>query len=136
MKGRTKNNNLKGVGRPCLGCWLGAGRQLAVAHRPRVDAWIGSAWSFFWEFFLFFSSFPLHFGQYFTGSLGNGPGLLGEWVHSTPIFSSFPLHLEVSNSSIPHRDWRFYFFGTFIFPKFRVDLDLHIRHSDFHFMEN
>jgi hypothetical protein len=29
--------------------------------------------------------------------LGNGPGLLGEWVHSTPIFSSFPLHLEVSN---------------------------------------
>jgi hypothetical protein len=29
------------------------------------------------------------------GCLGNGPGLLGEWVHSAPIFSSFPLHLEV-----------------------------------------
>jgi hypothetical protein len=33
----------------------------------------------------------------FIGSLGNGPGLLGKWVHRTPIFSSFPLHLEVSN---------------------------------------
>jgi hypothetical protein len=27
----------------------------------------------------------------------NGPGLWGEWVHNTPIFPSFPLHLEVSN---------------------------------------
>jgi hypothetical protein len=27
----------------------------------------------------------------------DGLGLWDEWVHSTPFFSSFPLHLEVSN---------------------------------------
>jgi hypothetical protein len=30
--------------------------------------------------------------------------------------------------SIPHGDWKFYFFSNFIFPKFRVHLDLHIYH--------
>jgi hypothetical protein len=66
------------------------------ARRLRVDTWTRSAWSFFFEFF-FFWCFLLHFGQFFIGSLGNGLGLLEEWMHSTPTFSSFPLHLEVSN---------------------------------------
>jgi hypothetical protein len=42
-------------------------------------------------------SFIFIFIFIFWGSLGNGLRRLGEWVHSTPIFSSFPLHLEVSN---------------------------------------
>jgi hypothetical protein len=67
--------------------------------------------------------------------LGNEPRLLGEWVQSTPIFSSFPLHLKVSN--LPF----FIEFGDFTFfekkiPKNRVDLGLHIYCSDFRFMEN
>jgi hypothetical protein len=61
---------------------------------------------------------------------------LGEWMHSTPIFSSFPLHLEVSNLPFLIEFGDSTFFDYFIFPKFRVDLDLHIHHSDFHFMEN
>jgi hypothetical protein len=34
---------------------------------------------------------------FFFGSVENGPGLLGEWVYSTLIFLSLPLHLEVLN---------------------------------------
>jgi hypothetical protein len=68
-----------------------ADRRSLVADQPRVDTWTGLAWSFFFYSFLFFDA------SSFIGSLGNGPGLLGKWVHSTTIFSSFPLHLEVSN---------------------------------------
>jgi hypothetical protein len=41
----------------------------------------------------------------------NGPGLWGEWVHNTPIFSSFPLHLEVSNLPFHIEFGDFTFFG-------------------------
>jgi hypothetical protein len=39
-------------------------------------------------------------------------------------------------SSIPHGDWRFHLFWNFIFPKFRVHLDLHIHRWDFSFIKN
>jgi hypothetical protein len=42
---------------------------------------------FFWIFFIF--------KKWIFGSLGNGPGLLEEWVYNAPIFWSLPLHLEV-----------------------------------------
>jgi hypothetical protein len=37
-------------------------------------------------------------------------GIWGEWVHSAPIYSSFPLHLEVSNLPfhIKFRDFTFF----------------------------
>jgi hypothetical protein len=49
---------------------------------------------------LSFSCF-FFFYNFFLESLENGPGLLGEWVYSTPIFGSLPLHLEVLN--VPFR---------------------------------
>jgi hypothetical protein len=58
-------------------------------------------------------------------------GIWEEWVHSTPIFSSFPPTLGSVKSSIPRRVWRFHFFPSFIFAKFRLHLDLHIHHWDF-----
>jgi hypothetical protein len=51
-------------------------------------------------------------------------------------FFKLPPTLGSVKSSIPHNVWRFYFFGNFIFPKFIVDMDLHIYRSDFCFMEN
>jgi hypothetical protein len=60
------------------------------------------------------------------GSLGNGPRLLGEWVYSTPIFLKLAPTLGSVKCSIPHGDWRFSFFSNFIFPKFRIHMDLHI----------
>jgi hypothetical protein len=70
----------------------------ATSGRPPAAGWnldrVGLV-HFFWIFF--FWCFLLHFGQFFIGVLENGPRLLGEWMHSTPIFSSLPLHLEVSN---------------------------------------
>jgi hypothetical protein len=100
----------KGAGRPCPGvdpwpvgdCRSPAGPGPTTwGHLDRVGLVL-----FFWIFFL---CFFLHFGQFFIGSLGNGLGLLGEWVHSTPIFSSFSLHLEVSNLPFLIK------FGDFIF---------------------
>jgi hypothetical protein len=46
------------------------------------------------------------------GSLGNGPRLLGEWVYSTPIFLKLAPTLGSVKCSIPHGDWRFYFFSN------------------------
>jgi hypothetical protein len=46
-------------------------------------------------------------------------------------FFKLPPTLGSVKSSIPHNVWRFYFFWNFIFPKFRVYLDLQIYHLDF-----
>jgi hypothetical protein len=55
---------------------------------------------------------------------GDGPGILGEWVYSTPIFWRLPLHLGVCNLPFLME------LGDFIlldfFAKIRVNLDLHI----------
>jgi hypothetical protein len=68
--------------------WALAGRGLTPGHGPPS--------LFFWNFFNLFQAPPILW-SIFIGNLGNGLGLLGESVHYTPIFSSFPLHLEVSN---------------------------------------
>jgi hypothetical protein len=47
-----------------------------------------------------------------------------------------PLHLEVLNLPFITEIGDFTFFSNFIFPKFRVHLDLHIYHWDFCFMKN
>jgi hypothetical protein len=85
------------------------GRPTLSKHRPGL--------LFLLNFFKFLC-FLLYFGQFFIGSLENGPGLLGEWVHSTPIFSSFSLHLEVSNLPFLIE------FGDFIFFKVLFFLNL------------
>jgi hypothetical protein len=40
---------------------------------------------------------------------------VGEWVHSAPIFSSFPLYLEVSNLPFHIEFGDFIFFGILFF---------------------
>jgi hypothetical protein len=57
--------------------------------------------------FKFFGFFFFNF--FFGGSFEEIPDILGEWVYNTPIFSSFPLHLEVSNLPFLIK------FGDFIF---------------------
>jgi hypothetical protein len=61
----------------------------ALTHGRRAMPGQGRLAPFFFWIFPFFWSFLLHFGQFFIGSLGNGPRLLGEWVHSTPILSNY-----------------------------------------------
>jgi hypothetical protein len=80
--------------------------------------------------------FYFYFFCFFIWSYEVLLGIWREWVHGTPIFSSFPLHLEVSNLPFLIMFGYFTFLGNFIFPKFRVDPDLHIYRSDFCFMEN
>jgi hypothetical protein len=48
-----------------------------------------------------------------------------------PHFLKLALALGSIKFSIPHGDWRFYFFLNFIFPKFRLHMDLHIHRWDF-----
>jgi hypothetical protein len=62
---------------------------LTLGHPLRADAWPCLDYPLFLLFFYFFIIV--------FGSLGNGLGLLGEWVYNTPIFWSLPLHLEVLN---------------------------------------
>jgi hypothetical protein len=59
----------------------------------------------------------------------------GFWKNgcTTPPF--FEATLGSVKSSIPHGDWKFPFFSIFIFPKFRIHLDLHIYHRDFCFIK-
>jgi hypothetical protein len=65
-----------------------------------------------------------------------GPGLLwGVCVHH-PHFLKLAPTLGSIESSILDGLWRFLFFLNFIFPEFRVHLDLHIYCWDFCFMKN
>jgi hypothetical protein len=92
--------------RPAVGVWSPGCDQAPTAgrHLRRVGL-------------VFFFLFNLIFFKFFIGSLGNGPRLLGEWMHSTPIFSSFPLHLEVSNLPFLIE------FGDFFLEFFFLNLD-------------
>jgi hypothetical protein len=78
-----------------------ASRWPAVARQLWVDTWTGPDYPFFLNFFF--------------GSLGNGPGLLGEWVYNNPIFWSLPLHLEVLNIPILMEIGDFTFFQILFF---------------------
>jgi hypothetical protein len=78
------------------------------------------------QILFYFILFYLFGGMRYLGRMGI------QYTH----FFKCPPTLGSVKSSIPHKVWRFYFFGNFIFPKFRVDLDLHTYRSDFHFMEN
>jgi hypothetical protein len=67
----------------------------------------------------------------------------GEWARAFgrmgvqhPHVLKFAPTLGSAKCSIPHGDWRFYFFSNFIFPKFRVHRDLYIHRWDFCFMKN
>jgi hypothetical protein len=119
---RKKKFKKKGAGRPYLGIdqWSPTGRGSIPGHD-----WPGP---FFLEFFYFFQIFYWKFGKWALafGRMGAG------YNH----FFKLPPTLGSIKSSIPHRVWRFYFFFKIIFPKFRVDLDLHIYRLDFRFMEN
>jgi hypothetical protein len=65
-----------------------------------------------------------------------GPGLLWGGVHlQHPHFLKLAPILRSVESSIPHGNWRFHFFSNFIFPKFRVHLDLHMYRWNFCFMK-
>jgi hypothetical protein len=68
--------------------------------------------------------------------LRDGRGIWGEWVYNTPIFWSMPLHLEVLNLPFVMDIRDFTIFRILFFSKFRIYLDLHIRHWDFCFMKN
>jgi hypothetical protein len=70
-------------------------------------------------------------------------GKFGEWARAFermgiqhPHFLKLALTLGSVKCSIPHGDWRFYFFQNVIFAKFRVHLDLHIYRWDFGFIKN
>jgi hypothetical protein len=78
---------------------------------------------------------PFFFYNFF-GRLGEWAKALGRMGAQYTHFFKLPPTLGSVKSSISHRVWRFYFFCNFIFPKFRVHLDLHIYRSDFCFMEN
>jgi hypothetical protein len=61
------------------------------------------------------------------------------WVFFGGGASTAPPFFEATlgsvDSLIPHGNWRFHFFSNFIFPKFRIHLDLHIHRWDFCFMK-
>jgi hypothetical protein len=99
-----------------------SGRPPAAGQHLRLSSYP----NFFWNFLIL--------KKWIFGSLGNGPGLLGEWVYDTPIFWSLPLHLEVLILPKFMESGDFIFFPNF-FPKFRVHLDLHIYRWDFCFMK-
>jgi hypothetical protein len=65
---KEKTQGLTGTG-------LARGRRPAVARRPWASP---TPVRFYAIYFLFYFIF--------WGSLGNGLGLLGEWVYNTPIF--------------------------------------------------
>jgi hypothetical protein len=65
-----------------------SGRSLVVSRPWAADLRLSGCPNFF-EFFEFLIK------KWISGSLGNGPRLLGEWVYNTPIFWSLSLHLEV-----------------------------------------
>jgi hypothetical protein len=106
-------------------------RQVATSGRPLT---VGRRLCRQCAAFLIFFFLELIFFLLFKGY--KGPGRFGGCVHSSPIFWSLPLHLEVLNlpSLMDFED--FILFSNFIFPKFRVHSDLHIYHWDFCFMKN
>jgi hypothetical protein len=81
-----------------------AGRRPLVADWPRAYP---TATALFLNFFDFF--------EFFFWNAEVLLGIWGEWVHSTPIFSSFPLHLEVSNLPFLITFGDFTFFGIIFF---------------------
>jgi hypothetical protein len=65
-------------------CAMAGGRPDRSLQFDRL--WAGPPFSNFFSFFIF------HFWLF-----GDGPSILEEWVYSTPIFWSLPLHLGVWN---------------------------------------
>jgi hypothetical protein len=64
-----------------------------------------------------------------------GPELLWGVCVQHPHFLNLAPILGSVKSSIPHGAWRFHFFPNFMFVKFRIYLDLHIRGWHFGFMK-
>jgi hypothetical protein len=102
----------------------GGGGQLDNKRGPHSD---------WWAPYVVMTS---NFYKFFFGTFVELLGILGEWMYSTPIFWSLPLHLEVLNLPFLMEIEGFNIFKILFFPKFRVHLDLHIYRWDFCFMKN
>jgi hypothetical protein len=76
------------------------------------------------------------FKTFFFWKFGQWAKAFGRMGVQHPHFLKLALTLGSAKSSILHEDWRFHFFSIFVFPKFRVYLDLHIYCWDFCFMKN
>jgi hypothetical protein len=100
------------------------GDPLAIA-RSLIDCGL----LLFFHYFFYF--FALFFGCY-----EDGPGILGEWVYSTSIFWTLPLHLGGWNLPFLIELGDFIFFPKFLFAKIRVHQDLNIHRWDFCLMKN
>jgi hypothetical protein len=74
--------------------------------------------------------------DFFFGKCKEWAMAFGRMGVQHPHFLKLAPILGSVKCSIFHGDWRFYFFSNFIFPKFRVHLDLHIYRWDFCFMKN
>jgi hypothetical protein len=152
VQGRTKKIQKK-RGKPTLsrhqsaagGDLVAAGRldpDHVVGPRPAGDQWSptsrrstprqGRPAPVFFKFFNFFEASSYTLVKFLLEVWGMGQGLGAQNTH----FFKLPPSLVSVKSSIPHWVWRFFFFFNFIFPKFRVHMDLHIYHLDFCFMEN
>jgi hypothetical protein len=87
------------------------GRRVTSGHSPPAGLFHChvNIFKFFGVFFFFF------FLTFVLGSFEELPGILEEWMHNIPIFSSFPLHLEVSNLPILIEFGDFTFFENLFF---------------------
>jgi hypothetical protein len=83
--------------RATVGHWLAAGQCMAMSRSV----------PYFLKFF--------YFWNFLFWKLGNGPGLLGEWMYITSIFWSLPLHLEVLNVPFLMEIGNFTFFQILFF---------------------
>jgi hypothetical protein len=101
------------------------GQRLAVTRQSRVDTW-PCANCFILIFFL----------KKIIGKFKKWAKVFGRMgVQHTHFLKLVPT-LGSDKSSIPHGVWRFHFFPSFIFVKFRVHLDLDIHHWDSCSMKN
>jgi hypothetical protein len=65
-----------------------------------------------------------NFLNFFFGKFGKWARPFGRMGIQHPHFLKLALTLGSVKCSICHGDWRFHFFSNFIFPEFRVYLDL------------
>jgi hypothetical protein len=75
-----------------------------------------------WHTFLF-CNFGIFYFLFFL-RYEDGPGILEEWVYSTPNFLSLPLHLERWNLPFLMELRNYFLFQIIFFAKIRVHLDL------------
>jgi hypothetical protein len=117
-----------------------SGRQTVGDQRSRLGrGWVaagqGRPSPFFLNFFIFLM-LPPTLWSIFYWKFGEWAKAFGRMGAQYTHFFKLPPSLGSVKSSIHHRVWGFYFILNFIFPKFRLDMGLHIYRLDFRFMEN